>query len=111
MTEANHNPLFHEAGVSLNLPFPESAALGRLGHSTASRHAPQFLRTQPRAGRRRPGAAFVDAHTVEADEANGGKTVLTADAFVIATGARPYHPPNVDFDHPRIFDSDYDSRS
>ena len=26
--------------------------------------------------------------------------------FVIATGARPYHPPELDFTHPRIFDSD-----
>ena len=24
----------------------------------------------------------------------------------IATGTRPYHPPDVDFEHPRIFDSD-----
>ncbi|MDH3584369.1 MAG: FAD-dependent oxidoreductase, partial [Phycisphaerae bacterium] len=31
---------------------------------------------------------------------------LTADSFVIATGSRPYRPANVDFDHPRIFDSD-----
>ena len=29
-----------------------------------------------------------------------------ADGFVIATGARPYHPPDVDFSHPRIVDSD-----
>src|SRR4029078_7828651 len=33
-------------------------------------------------------------------------TVLTSDYFVLATGARPYHPPDVDFDHPRVFDSD-----
>src|SRR5262249_43151557 len=26
--------------------------------------------------------------------------------FVIATGSRPYRPPDVDFSHPRIFDSD-----
>ena len=29
-----------------------------------------------------------------------------ADQFVIATGARPYHPSDIDFDHPRILDSD-----
>ena len=28
------------------------------------------------------------------------------DAAVIATGSRPYRPPDVDFTHPRIFDSD-----
>jgi NAD(P) transhydrogenase len=31
---------------------------------------------------------------------------LTANAFVVATGARPYHPPDVNFAHPRIIDSD-----
>ena len=43
---------------------------------------------------------------IEADEPNGAKTLLSADRIVIATGTRPYHPPDVDFDHPRIFDSD-----
>jgi NAD(P) transhydrogenase len=47
-------------------------------------------------------ASFVDDHTVSID----GKQTLRARAFVIATGARPYHPPDVDFSHPRIFDSD-----
>ncbi len=49
---------------------------------------------------------FVDAHTLEVTESTGLKTRLTAAAFVVATGARPYHPPDVDFDHPRILDSD-----
>ena len=31
---------------------------------------------------------------------------ITADAFVIATGSRPFRPADVDFSHPRIFDSD-----
>src|SRR5262249_9699450 len=32
--------------------------------------------------------------------------VVTADHVVLATGGRPYRPSNVDFTHPRIFDSD-----
>ncbi len=51
-------------------------------------------------------ATFVDANTVDIAESSGLKTTLTADAFVIATGARPYHPPDIDFNHPRILDSD-----
>ncbi len=31
---------------------------------------------------------------------------LRASHIVIATGSRPYHPPDVDFDHPRVRDSD-----
>ncbi|MCP5346033.1 MAG: Si-specific NAD(P)(+) transhydrogenase [Gammaproteobacteria bacterium] len=48
-------------------------------------------------------ASFTDAHTIKLG--NRGET-LTADYFVIATGARPYHPPAVDFSHPLVFDSD-----
>jgi len=48
-------------------------------------------------------ASFVDQHTVRLG-ARG--PLLTADYFIIATGSRPYRPDNVDFTHPRIFDSD-----
>lgn len=48
-------------------------------------------------------AVFQDAHSIKI----GSKgPVLKADHFVIATGSRPYRPANVDFDHPRLFDSD-----
>lgn len=48
---------------------------------------------------------FLDAHTLEVTATTGAKRRYHADAFVIATGARPYHPPDVDFTHPRILDS------
>jgi NAD(P) transhydrogenase len=51
-------------------------------------------------------ASFVDPHTVEVSASSGAKRQYHAAAFVIATGARPYHPPDVDFSHPRILDSD-----
>jgi NAD(P) transhydrogenase len=51
-------------------------------------------------------ARFIDPHTIEVEQDKGARERLTADAFVIATGSRPYRPPNVDFDHPRVFDSD-----
>ena len=39
--------------------------------------------------------------------APGGVTeALRAEAFLIATGSRPYRPPELDFSHPRLFDSD-----
>ena len=50
-----------------------------------------------------PGQArFVDEHSVSVD----GATPITAKYFVIASGTRPYRPPDVDFSHPYIFDSD-----
>ena len=51
-------------------------------------------------------ARFLDAHTIEVTEPTGLKKTYKADAFFIATGSRPYHPPDVDFSHPRIVDSD-----
>ena len=37
--------------------------------------------------------------------ANGKKTKLSADYFIIATGSSPYHPPEIDFTQPKILDS------
>ncbi|MGR3220388.1 MAG: Si-specific NAD(P)(+) transhydrogenase [Candidatus Anammoxibacter sp.] len=51
-------------------------------------------------------AVFLDKHTVEISIAGGGKEIYTAQSFIIASGSRPYHPPDVDFTHPRIVDSD-----
>lgn len=51
-------------------------------------------------------AAFVDPHHVRVVDARGDTVLLKADAFVVATGARPYRPPGVDFEHARVFDSD-----
>lgn len=54
-----------------------------------------------------PGSArFVDPHTIEVEFAEGGRRKFNADAFVIATGSRPWRPPGVDFSHPRVRDSD-----
>lgn len=37
---------------------------------------------------------------------DGRLRTLTAQHIVLATGSRPYRPPNIDFSHPRIYDSD-----
>ena len=50
-------------------------------------------------------ASFVDPHTVEVYDEHGAKERCKAEAFVIASGSRPYHPPDVDFSHPRVHDS------
>lgn len=49
---------------------------------------------------------FVDAETIEVQVVEGQAVRLQAGHIVIATGSRPYHPPEVDFSHPRIHDSD-----
>lgn len=51
-------------------------------------------------------ARFIDPHTIEVIQARGARELLTATDFVIATGSRPYRPADIDFMHPRIYDSD-----
>jgi NAD(P) transhydrogenase len=51
-------------------------------------------------------ARFIDPHTVEVGQSKGATDVLVGGAFVLASGSRPYHPPDVDFTHPRVYDSD-----
>ncbi len=48
-------------------------------------------------------ACFLDKHTIKLI---GKRKKLSADYFIIATGSWPYHPPDVNFDHPLMFDSD-----
>src|SRR4051794_30835963 len=105
MTEINTNKLFREAGVSVNFSF---ADLRRTANSVIDQqvdvrrtfydrnHVPVLFGQ----------AKFLDAHRLEIDEATGLHGLVTAEQIVIATGSRPYRPPNVDFTHPRIFDSD-----
>jgi len=51
-------------------------------------------------------ARFTDAHTVEVDQNGSGTQLYTAKKFVVAAGSRPYRPPDVNFEHPNIHDSD-----
>jgi NAD(P) transhydrogenase len=105
MTEMNQNPLCREAGVSLKLSFPElrRAAAGVIQRQVTMRssfyernHVPVI----------EGHARFVEPHKIEIELENGGRQQFTADAFVLAVGSRPYRPPDLDFNHPRVFDSD-----
>src|SRR5690554_295894 len=51
-------------------------------------------------------ASFADEHCVEVVCLNGAVERLVAKQIIIATGSRPYRPADVDFNHPRIYDSD-----
>jgi NAD(P) transhydrogenase len=50
-------------------------------------------------------ARFIGPHTVEISS-HSGSVRKTADKFVVAVGARPYRPPQVEFNGSTIFDSD-----
>ena len=50
-------------------------------------------------------ARFINSHEIEVSH-NDHPERFHADQFIVATGSRPYQPPNVDFSHPRVLDSD-----
>lgn len=103
--EVRNNPLLRELRDSVQLTYPQLLA-----------NANEVIDTQVSARRRfyernrvpvfSGAASFIDAHTLLVTADNGAKTTITASYFVIATGSRPYHPPELDFNHPRIVDSD-----
>ncbi len=51
-------------------------------------------------------ARFADKRTVSITHPSGDEQLVHFENAVIATGSRPYHPPDVDFTHPRILDAD-----
>jgi len=105
LTEARNNPLLRGSGAQTQIEFPD---LRRAARSVIDRQVEMRLGFYER--NRVPiveGAArFIDPHTVEVTDSGGGRRRIQADGFVIAVGSRPYRPANVDFNHPRIFDSD-----
>lgn len=51
-------------------------------------------------------AEFIAPHQVRVHYPGHSHEVISARNIIIATGSRPYRPADVDFDHPRIYDSD-----
>lgn len=51
-------------------------------------------------------ARFAGPHELAITAPGGVIETLHASAFLIATGSRPYRPPEIDFSHPRVFESD-----
>lgn len=51
-------------------------------------------------------ARFESENIVAVTDLEGNVSRLRGSTFIVATGSRPYRPDNVDFNHPRVFDSD-----
>lgn len=105
LTDYRASPLFRGAMTHLRPDYPQLLRAARtvidkqvaMRHRFYSRNGVDLI-----AGR----ARFADAGTVEITEPAGPGEACRADSVIIATGSRPYHPPDVDFGHPNIRDSD-----
>ncbi len=94
-----------EFTVSGTVTVPE--LMGRRGLVTAREHS-RIRDALNRAGVEmfRGVASFVDPHTIRVSVPDGGEQDLHADVVLLATGTRPFHPPQYAIDNARIYDSD-----
>jgi NAD(P) transhydrogenase len=105
LADYRRNPLFHHTLDQIDVKFPDllRAADSVIDHQVRTRYRYyQRNRVEVVFGQ----ARFADAHQVDVLRPDGASDALRAEHVVIATGSRPYHPPDVDFSHPRILDSD-----
>ncbi|HSC83304.1 MAG TPA: Si-specific NAD(P)(+) transhydrogenase, partial [Pseudomonas sp.] len=101
----NNNPLFRQIAEPRWFSFPDvlksaervitKQVTSRTGYYAHNR-IDMFFGT----------ASFADERTVEVVCPNGVVEKLVAKHIVVATGSRPYRPADVDFNHPRVYDSD-----
>lgn len=98
-------PIFRALGNAKTLTFPQvlKAAMQIIPQQVRL-HTDNFVknRIDVHTGR----AKFVGEHQLEVTDSSGIRDVISAKSFVISTGSRPYRPTEVDFDHPRVYDSD-----
>ncbi len=102
--DARSSPLFKEVRQTLNISYPKLLASA---NSMIDAQVESRTRFYERNGVPvySGQAWFVDDHTIEIRE-SGETEQISADHIVIATGSRPYHPPELDFSHARVRDSD-----
>jgi NAD(P) transhydrogenase len=99
------NPLLKEYRRSVNLAYPQllHAADGVVAKQVAQRRR---YYERNKIAVLEGEARFTDPHHLEVRRTGAAALKLRADHVVIAAGSRPYHPPELDFSHPRIRDSD-----
>lgn len=105
LADYRRNPLFQNTLDQVVIEFPDllRAADAVITEQVRTRYRfYQRNRVEVLFGR----ARLVEPHEIEVLRPDGVAERLRASHIVIATGSRPYHPPDVDFDHPRVRDSD-----
>jgi NAD(P) transhydrogenase len=105
LSDVRANPLLGKLAFNLNITLPQllSTAKGVIDAQVQMRR--RFYERN-RVPVLEGEARFVDAQTLEITPRAGEPYRIGATQTVIATGSRPYHPPGLDFSHPRVLDSD-----
>jgi len=105
LIEYNSNPLFNDGENAKQLTFHDI-----LKHASAVIRKQVSLRSgfynRNQVEHFHGDASFIDKNTIKLVRNDGSVEQMTAKQIVIATGSRPYHPAEIDFTHPRVYDSD-----
>jgi NAD(P) transhydrogenase len=105
LVELKRHPLLSNAGEQPSVPFTQLlAGADSVVRRQVSMRQSFYDRNQVRVVRGR--ASFIGPNEICIAAPGGINETLRAEAFLIATGSRPYRPAEVDFSQPRIFDSD-----
>ena len=105
LMDVNSSPVFRQLNINLEISFRDlrrsaQAVIDQqvsMRRSFYDRNDVEVLAGQAR---------FLDPHRIQVEHEDGSTTIASAEHFIVATGSRPYRPPDVDFSHPRVFDSD-----
>jgi NAD(P) transhydrogenase len=105
LADYRRHPLFQATGQHLVVSYPD---LLRSAHSVVLEQVKTRHRHYGRNGVPLIDghARFVDAHALEVRRPDGASRRYEAETFIVATGSHPYRPPDVDFSHARVRDSD-----
>ena len=105
LIEYNQNPLFSDSYQNHHLTFKQilkhaSGVIRKQAHLRGSfyeRNSVNIFNAE---------ASFVDPHKLQLTFPDGSVDTISCEKVVIATGSRPYTPMDIDFSHPRIYNSD-----
>ncbi len=99
------DPLFQKTGEWKHVPLTQILSRARrVIEQQVDAHTRFYERNQIQVHQGR--AVFEDAHHLQVILEDGGVEHLAFGQAVLAMGSRPYQPKELDFNHPRVFDSD-----
>lgn len=101
----NNNPMMRELRQQLRVSFPQILSSAQTVIAKQVQMRSKFY-NRNRVRIYRGAARFVDAHTLTVEHTDQATETISAQSIIIATGSRPYRPADVDFSHPRVYDSD-----
>jgi NAD(P) transhydrogenase len=105
LADYRHHPLFEHTLSTMDITWPQ---LLRTSDQVISQQVSMQHRYYTRNGVQvvHGRGRFLGSHELEVTRADGSTSRLKGKHFIIATGSRPWRPPQLDFSHPGIRDSD-----